>query len=194
MIMKGKMRNKLLAGIMTAACVVTSLPAGAFAAEVNAEPEEVLIEEAVAESVSEDFADEEYAQDSEEIVAEADAADETVAETEADVVSADDKDTSAVTTAELATAVEIKIGNAVDGKIVKDQEGQPLYKFTPDKTGVYTFTATSDVSTSYSIFDVPGYHKGFDYYSGNGKSAEEDLDFLGGVTYYVSVGSDSYKD
>ncbi len=194
MIIKGKMRNKLLAGIMTAACVVTSLPVGAFAAEVNAEPEEVVIEEAVAESVSEDFADEEYVQSLEETVVEAEAADETVAEAEADVVSADAKEAQAVKESELATATEIQIGKEVTGKIVKDQEGQPLYKFTPDKTGVYTVTATSDVSTSFSIFDIPGYHKGFDYESGSGKSWEEDLDFLGGVTYYVSVGSDSYKD
>ena len=106
------------------------------------------------------------------------------------------KSASAVTEAELAKAADINIGKEVTGHIDKnpDKDSLPIYKFIPNKTGTYTFTASSNVTVEYSIFDVPGYHKGLAYDSGHSKSVEDDLDLLADVPYYISVGDSSVSN
>ena len=183
MIVKGKMWNKLLAGIMTAACVVTSMPMGVLA--------EGIVDEAVTEEIV--IGEDSDALPADEAVAEETISEDTTVEDEVtDVVEADDANTN-ITADNIANAVEIQLGTPVSGTAVDDN--QYSYKFTATKTGVYTFTAEADKDMTYYITDLdkPGYPKesngALDYYQHDKKVTGDDsiLNLVEGTTYYIIV-------
>ena len=158
MFRNGKVLNKALSGILAAACVVTSMPMGSFAAEVNAGADEaVVIEETAADEVSED-------------VVEALDAD---AEVEKEEVFADEAETEvngAVEAAEedavpedndgevdLSKAKVIKIGdNPQSG--TASHENMAVYKFVAPVTGRYYINASSEEEPlEIHVFDADKY-------------------------------------
>ena len=144
MFRNGKVLNKTLAGILTAACVVTSMPMGTFAAEADITADEaVVIEETAAEEVSDDVVE---ALDADAEVEEEEVfADETETEVNEAVEAAEEDAVPEDNDGEvdLSKAKVIKIGDNPQSGFAS-HENYAIYKFVAPVTGRYYINISSE--------------------------------------------------